>query len=178
MQYVFLRFPNFLEKALTLSYDDGSIYDRKLLDIMSKHGLKGTFNLNSGLAKNSNGQWRLTENEVLKIYLEQDQEVAVHGVQHLSLADLSDAMVVNETAEDKKYWEKAFGKPITCMAYANGSYDDRVVDIIKRCGIDYARTTVSTERFDIPTDWLRLPATCHHKNPRLMELAKEFVEQT
>ena len=30
--------------------------------------------------------------------------------------------------------------------------------------------------YDIPTDWLRLPTTCHHINPRLMELAEKFVE--
>ena len=43
-------------------------------------------------------------------------------------------------------------------------------------GVAYARTVKSTEKFDLPTDWLRLPATCHHNNPRLMELAKKFVE--
>ena len=68
-----------------------------------------------------------------------------------------------------------FGKIIKGMAYACGSYNDHVVEILKNCGIKYARTVESTERFDIPTDWLRMPATCHHKNPRLMELAEEFV---
>jgi hypothetical protein len=28
----------------------------------------------------------------------------------------------------------------------------------------------------MPRDWLQLPATCHHKNPKLMELADEFLE--
>ena len=62
------------------------------------------------------------------------------------------------------------------MAYANGSYNDEVVKALECCGIEYSRTTVSTEKFDMPTDWLRLPATCHHRNPRLMELAHQFVE--
>lgn len=48
MSYIFLRFPEFKDKTLTLSYDDGAIYDRKLIEIMNKYGLKGTFNLNSG----------------------------------------------------------------------------------------------------------------------------------
>ena len=46
MEYVFMRFPDFKEKALTLSYDDGVFQDRKLIEIMSAHGLKGTFNIN------------------------------------------------------------------------------------------------------------------------------------
>ena len=28
----------------------------------------------------------------------------------------------------------------------------------------------------MPKDWLRLPATCHHKNPRLMELGEKFLD--
>lgn len=36
MPYKFLRFPNFRNKALTLSYDDGVIHDKRLLEIMSK----------------------------------------------------------------------------------------------------------------------------------------------
>ena len=51
-----------------------------------------------------------------------------------------------------------------------------MVEMLKICGIKYARTTVSIERFDIPEDWLRLPATCHHNNPRLIQLAEEFLK--
>ena len=35
-------------KVLTLSYDDGVVQDIRLIKIMNKHGLKGTFNINSG----------------------------------------------------------------------------------------------------------------------------------
>jgi hypothetical protein len=42
----------------------------------------------------------------------------------------------------------------------------------------YSRTVTSTEEFEIPTDWLHLPATCHHNNPRLMELADKFLDDT
>ena len=64
------------------------------------------------------------------------------------------------------------------MAYPYGTYNDQVVDILKSCGIVYARTVISTEKFSVPTDWLRMPATCHHNNPRLMELAKTFADTT
>ena len=47
--YKFLRFPEWKYKAVTLSYDDGTVYDRKLIDILDKYGLKCTFNLNSGI---------------------------------------------------------------------------------------------------------------------------------
>ena len=48
MGQVLMRFPGGRQRALTLSYDDGVEQDVKLIDIMKKYGLKGTFNLNSG----------------------------------------------------------------------------------------------------------------------------------
>ena len=44
-----MRFPVFKSKAVTISYDDGVKADKKLIEIMNENGLKGTFNLNSGL---------------------------------------------------------------------------------------------------------------------------------
>ena len=49
MREMSLLFPGGLSKALTLSYDDGVEQDIRLIDIMNKHGLKGTFNLSGGL---------------------------------------------------------------------------------------------------------------------------------
>ena len=176
MKYRFLRFPNFKQKAVTLSYDDGVQYDAKLIEIMRKYGLKGTFNINSGLFSPEDGGRRMSKREAYDLYANSGMEVAVHGVKHYSLGEVNSMAVVKEVAEDRENLEEMFSRIVRGMAYANGSTSDEAVLILKACGIAYARTTVSTEKFDIPTDWLRLPATCHHGNPRLMELAKEFVE--
>ena len=34
-------------KALTFSYDDAVVQDRRLIELLDKYGLKATFNLNS-----------------------------------------------------------------------------------------------------------------------------------
>ena len=34
---------------------------------------------------------------------------------------------------------------------------------------------MSTGNFSVPTDWLRMPATCHHNDNRLFDLAETFV---
>ena len=49
MSSIFMKFPGGRKKALTLSYDDGVEQDIRLIQIMKEYGLKGTFNLNSGL---------------------------------------------------------------------------------------------------------------------------------
>ena len=168
-----MRWPKFRRKAVTLSYDDGVIFDRKLIEIMDKYGLKGTFNINSG--EMGCGR-RFTKEEAYELYANSPHEVAVHGRMHLALSVVPSARGVADVINDKIALEDMFGRIVCGMAYANGTYDDDIVELLRLSGIDYARTTEATERFDVPTDWLRMPTTCHHKNPRLMELAEKFIE--
>ena len=180
MNKAYIRFPNFRRKALTLSYDDGVRQDKRLIAIMQRHGLKGTFNINSGLFADKydgNEVGRMTAQEALDLYIPAGMEVAIHGYKHLSLPLVDSAVAVNDVCTDRKELEKIFGRIIKGMAYANGTYNDDIVNMLKMNGVNYARTVVSTENFALPSDWLRLPATCHHNNPLLMELAKKFVGQ-
>ena len=55
MRYKVL-FPEGKQSAFTLSYDDGQIYDRKLVEMFNRYGLKGTFHLNSGTIGTKNEQ--------------------------------------------------------------------------------------------------------------------------
>lgn len=171
-KYTFLRFPEFRMKALTLSYDDGPADDARLVSILNEHGLKCTFNINSGSFRGWNG---MSPAETLAYYKKGGHEIAVHGYRHLSLTEVPSEMAVNDIIEDRRNLEAMTGDIVTGMAYANGSFDDSVVEILKRCGIKYSRTCVSTGGFDIPSDWLRLPPTCHHNDPRLPELIEQFL---
>ena len=178
MDRQFLRFPNFKQKAVTLSYDDGVRQDKRLVKIMVKNGLKGTFNLNSGLfnsVRDVEDKGRMTIEEALELYYPNGMEVAAHGYKHLSLAKVDSAIAINDVIKDRVELEKIFGGVIKGMAYANGSFNDEVVDLLKKCGVNYCRTVTSTRDFNLPTDWLRLPATCHHSFTDLMELAEKFV---
>ena len=48
MNNIYHCFPGGKHKALTFSYDDGRIFDKRLIEIFNKNGMKGTFNLNAG----------------------------------------------------------------------------------------------------------------------------------
>lgn len=176
----YLRFPGGKSRALTLSYDDGVKQDLRMVEILKKHGIKCTFNINSGLftPEEVAGRQRMKRSEVLTAYPEDVCEVACHGYTHPWLEKLSPAGATAEIWEDRKTLEDIFGRRIQGMAYPYGTFSDQVVDILKNCGICYCRTVISTEKFDMPTDWLRLPATCHHNNPRLMDLADLFLADT
>lgn len=45
MEYLY---PGGLPKAMTFSYDDGQVYDRRLVKLFDEAGFKATFHLNSG----------------------------------------------------------------------------------------------------------------------------------
>ncbi len=171
--YLYLRYPGFLNKALTLSYDDGVAADLRLMEILGRYGIKCTFNLNSGLFGMGS---RLTEEEIKEKYVPSAHEIAVHGYKHLALSALQDPALIMEILEDRKNLEALVGAPVTGMAYAYGDFDDRVISLLSDCGISYARTVTSTRAFGLPAKPLLWDPTCHHNDPHLMELAKRFAE--
>ena len=180
---MFMRYPGGLGKALTFSYDDGVEQDRELIRILDEHGMKGTFNINSGLYAPEGHAWpegqvhrRMTKQQCIELYKNSGHEVAIHCLKHESLVELPAAMMTHEVMADRVNLEAEYGGIIRGMAYPFGTFNDTAVQVLKNCGVLHARTVISSHGFAIPNDWLRLPATCHHNDPRLMELADKFVK--
>lgn len=170
-------------KVLTLSYDDGVVQDIRLMEIMDKYGLKGTFNISSGLyfpedAVRDRHYGRMKLSEAKNLYINSGHEIAIHGLTHPFLEKLSSAEIIYEITEDRKRMEEQYGVIVRGMAYPFGTYSDEVVEILDKCHIAYARTVKSTFRFDFPEIWLTLHPTCHHNCEKLDELIKSFVETT
>ena len=181
---MFMRFPGGLKKCLTLSYDDGVEQDAELISILNLHGIKCTFNLNSGCFAPEGTTYpegtihrRMPLSQCKLLYSEGEHEVAVHCLTHASLVECTNDQIVWEVMKDRENLEREFGGIIRGMAYPYGSYSDRVVEALRSCGILYSRTVHSTHDFSIPQDWLRLGATCHHNDPQLMTLADRFLKE-
>lgn len=175
-----MRFPGGRAKALTFSYDDGVAQDIRLIDIFVKHGLKGTFNINTGLISKTDavgGKGRMSDAQLIPLYRDAGMEVAVHASTHPRLESLPAPQITDEILKDRREIERRFGVITRGMAYPYGTYNDTVLQCLRACGIVYSRTTQSTHNFGIPTDWLQLPATCHHNDPRLQELCGRFLEK-
>lgn len=185
MPLTYMLFPEGKRKALTLSYDDGVEQDVRLMNIMRTHGLKGTFNLSSGLYAKEGTVYpqgrihrRMTRKQADALYAGSGQEVALHAYEHADLTVLPPSAAAWQITKDKEELEKQFGRIVRGFAYPYGSFDDRTVSVLRGCGVAYARTVISSHRFDLPKDWLRLEATCHHNDPELMTLARKFREET
>ncbi len=176
---MYIRFQDGKERALTLSYDDGSVFDMRLVEIMNRYGLKGTFNINTGKyrAENSTAEkpFYMTCSEMVSLFSDSGHEVAVHGVTHPHWEQLTEPEMIRDILEDRKNIERDFGTLARGAAYPYGSYDDRVIRVLASCGICYSRTVHNTGKFSLPQNFLTWNPTCHHKDARLMELTDEFL---
>jgi len=169
MHTIYYCFPKGKYKALTMSYDDGKIADKKLIDIFNKYGIKGTFHLNAGLLGTDG---RISASEVKSLY--EGHEVATHTYTHPTIARCPQEQVVQQLIEDRKVLEDIVGYPVRGHSYPNGSFNKKIKEILPHVGIEYARTVVATNGFSTPDDFYEWNSTCHH-NHNLMKLAEQFV---
>src|SRR5271156_2055125 len=163
-------FPGGRSKALTLSYDDGVVDDRRLVEIFNRHGLRGTFHLNSGTLGREN---TLAPKEIATLFA--GHEVSAHSVTHPFLDQLSPAAVIQELTEDRRRLEELCGYPVRGMSYPYGTFNDQIVALLPSIGIKYSRTVLSTDRFDIPDNFLTWHPTIRHKT-NLLETAQRFLD--
>lgn len=178
-------FPNNKRKAVTFSFDDGVIQDRRLVKLFNKYGFKCTWNVNSalfGYPGQLTDHGRTVNHTKISIYevksLYEGHEVAVHSLYHPDLCKESDDSVILNIETDRIILEKLVGYPIIGMAYPGGTYDDRVVDIIKtKTPIKYSRTIHHSFNFDRQEDLLRFRPTIHAMDfERLDRLIDEFIK--
>ena len=182
---LFMRYPGGHAKALTFSYDDGVLSDIRFMNILAKYGMKATFNINTGIfmseddaKRDKRPDRRMTERECIDAYKNSPHEVAVHSVTHPCLECLPPCEATAEILNDRTRLEELYSTFVRGGAYPYGTYSDTVVEILKNCGIEYFRTTVSTHKMKLPDNWLTLHPTCHHNDERLGEITDNFLAAT
>jgi len=161
-------FPEGKPKALTFSYDDGNVADRRLVGIFNKYKVKGSFHLNAGTLGVGNN---IQASEVAELF--RGHEISCHSFTHPFLERISKTEVVREMFDDRLALEALAGYPVRGMSYPFGTYSPEVIEILKSLDIVYARTVQSTGKFTLPDNFLEWHPTCHHKG-NLMEKAAEF----
>lgn len=173
MSELFMRFPDFKTRAVTLSYDDGAIFDRDMVRILNRYGIKCTFNLISNSLLGDSG--RISVNEINDLY--KGHEIAVHTYTHPHLDNLDSANIAREIIKNRELLEETSGALVKGMAYPFGLTDERLTETVRLCGINYARTTNSTLNFSLPRDFLKWNPTCHHSYPQIDSLIDKFFEE-
>lgn len=176
-------FPKGKKKAFTVSYDDGVRQDERLLELMRKYGIRGTFNINSGiLGRNAyavidgykTNVSTFENHEIASVY--QGQEIASHTVNHPDLTKLARTDIIEEVTKDCTELERITNGLVRGFAYPFGTYNEEVADSLRECGIHYGRTVNSTHSFELPEEFLMWNPTCHHNDESLMKLLRAFCE--
>lgn len=116
---------------VTTSWDDGSSFDTKLLLLLDKYNINGTFYLSKSTTSLDNNMIRL----ISKHY-----EIGAHGLNHSKLTELPGDMV-REEVEGSKYWlEDIISRGIRMFCYPYGLYNDQVKKVVQSSGFVGART--------------------------------------
>ena len=98
LKTIYTCFPDGKHKVLTMSYDDGQEFDRRLIAIFNQNGIKGTFHLNSGLMNSD--ERRIKLEDVKELY--KGHEVSCHTSTHPTIERCPLEQVVQQVIEDRK----------------------------------------------------------------------------
>ncbi len=179
MRYRFMRFPGGKSKAVTLSYDDGCASDMRMSDIISKYGLKCTFNLTGKEQVHD-----MTDRQIKEYILDRGHEIAVHGLEHIAEGTMRPIDGICDVLRCRLELEERFGIIIKGMAYPDtgisnicpGTSYETIKNYLTELDISYSRTLGGdNDSFKLPTDWHAWIPTAHHNNPKLMEYIDSFM---
>ena len=144
------------KKYFTISFDDGTEQDRRLIELMEKYGIKGTFNISSGIfgrktyikrTGNSGktayvrddscpelyvNHFILSQEQAVRLYSSPNVEVASHGTHHLVQSDLTKEEAEEEITRDFKALSELFGCPVAGHAFPKDTFNGNVIDALKK----------------------------------------------
>lgn len=168
----FNLFPEGKKRALTMSYDDGSTSDRRLIERMNRYGLRCTVHLNTCTEENA---WYVPNEEYRALY--EGHEISAHGHRHPDYNQLPLEAVVPDLMENKRILEESAGYPVRGMSYPFARFTPELARLFRGCGMEYARTATDTSalgKFECPTDFMVWNPTCHHSGA--LALLPKFLD--
>ena len=170
-----------MRKILLLSFDDGTIYDKRFVQLLNKYHLKATFNLNSGL---EDFVWQYEDRfpvrrQILAETVEQYQghEVASHSLHHHWLNTLTPPQLSREVGEDCENLKKLFGLKEIGFGVPFTACDEREIRIIRKF-VRYIRLSAFSDSFELPKDPYHIPIHGLYNDPDIYEKLDRFAKST
>ncbi|MDR1644014.1 MAG: polysaccharide deacetylase family protein [Clostridiales bacterium] len=165
-------------KFFTLSFDDGIEQDKRLINLMKRYGLSGTFNLNSGLLGKRHDFANIShipKDEVPEVYA--GFEVASHGFKHEMYQFMSGNKTRETLSQDFQELSSIMGYKIKGHAYPYGMQTKAAESYLKSQNVLYARkVSGKSELFRFPENPLSYVPTCWFNAKNVMELLDQFIK--
>ena len=168
-----------MAKYFLLSFDDGTVYDRRFVQLLNQYGIKGTFNLNSGL---EDFVWyyedrfpvrRQILSEIGDLY--RGHEVASHSLHHHWLNTLTPPQISREIGEDCENLKKHFGLSKIGFGVPFTACEEREIRIIRKYA-RYIRLSAFADIFALPEDPYHIPIHGLYNDADIREKIQRFAE--
>ena len=168
-----------MAKYFLLSFDDGTVYDRRFVELLNRYGIRGTFNLNSGL---EDFVWyyedrfpvrRQILSEVGDLY--RNHEIASHSLHHHWLNSLTPPQISREIGEDCERLKQIFGLERIGFGVPFTACGQREIRIIRKF-VRYIRLSEFAETFAIPRDPYHIPIHALYNDADVREKITRFAE--
>ncbi len=146
---------------IILSFDDGHISDIRAARLMRQYGFTGTFYIpNKSILGNMIMSLKEIREEIIVKY---GHNVGGHTVSHpMDMKLLSDEDLEFEIINNRAMIEQNLMKGRTyTFCYPRGRHDQRVRDMVKKCGYEEARTTEVLCIKNSSGDSFQTPTTIH-----------------
>ena len=169
-----------MHKIFLLSFDDGTVYDGRLVELLNKHQIPATFNLNSGL---EDFVWEFEGKPVRRQHLAdiaaqyRGHEIASHSLHHHLLTGLDDDTLRREVGEDCANLRRIFGVEDLGFAVPFTACGDREVSIIAPL-VRYIRLSEFREDFALPADPYHIPIHALYNQPDIYNRIYDFSRNT
>lgn len=163
-----------------LSFDDGTVWDGRLVQLLNRYGIKGTFNLNSGL---EDFVWEFAGKPVIRQRLAETvaqyrgHEVASHTLTHPWLNSLTPPQLSREVGEDCAAIKGLFGLEEIGFGVPFTACGQREVKIIKKFA-RYIRLSEFSDSFALPEDAYHIPIHSLYNDPDVRKKLTRFAEST
>ena len=168
-----------MRKIFLISFDDGTVWDRRFVELLNKYNMKATFNLNSGL---EDFVWYFEDRfpvrrQVLAdtVDLYRGHEVASHSLHHHWLNTLTPPQLSREVGDDCIALKQIFGLKEIGFGVPFTACDTREVNIIRKF-VRYIRLSAFTDTFAPPADPYHIPIHALYNQPDVREKIARFAE--
>ena len=165
-------------KFFVLSFDDGTVHDKRFVELLNKYQIPCTFNLNSGL---EDFVWEFEGHPVVRQHLAdaveqyRGHEIASHSLTHPRLEQLPPPRLRREVEEDCEVLKQIFGVEELGFGVPFTVCEEREIKIIKRF-VRYIRLSEYSDSFALPDDPYHIPIHALYNDPDVREKITAFAE--
>ena len=166
-----------MRRIFLLSFDDGTVQDRRLVQLLNQYKIPATFNLNSGL---EDFVWEYDGKPVIRQKLTdtvaqyRGHEVASHSLHHYRLETLPPPQLRREVEEDCKALRGLFGVKELGFAVPFTVCGEREIHIIRKF-VRYIRLSEFADSFAPPADPYHIPIHGLYNDPDIREKIEAFA---